>query len=62
MKRQTISPMAVFVIGCSLLYGLSLVSASLVSVSLRAAIERTTPQIFGVVPIMFLYINRFRNE
>ena len=62
LKRQTISPMAVFVIGCSLLYGLSLISASLTNTSLRSAIELTTPQIFGSIPIMFLYINRFRNE
>ncbi|MFT4639861.1 MAG: RsiW-degrading membrane proteinase PrsW (M82 family) [Verrucomicrobiales bacterium] len=59
--RQTISPLSVFVLGTTTLLGCSIVMASLIAPSFHTALQLTGEQMIGAMPIMFLYINRFRH-
>lgn len=59
-KRQLVSPLGVFVPGCAMIFGITFVAAS-GALSIRGAITATTPELLGALPLMFIYINRFRD-
>ena len=59
-NRQVISPMAVFVVGCSLIFGCTLIAVAVVVPSFRDTVSSSGYQFLATVPLMFLYINRFR--
>jgi|MDTC01.3.fsa_nt_gb RsiW-degrading membrane proteinase PrsW (M82 family) len=61
-RRQMVSPLGVFVIGSALVVGLSMMTAAAVSPSFSSAIGMVTGQLLGYVPLMFLFINQFRND
>ncbi len=59
--RQVISPLSVFVVGCSIIFGCSLLANAATSYSFHQTLSRSGQEILGIVPLMFLYINRFRH-
>lgn len=59
-KRQLISPLGVFVTGCAMIFGITFIAASGM-LNVRNAITVTTPELLSAIPLMFIYINRFRD-
>ena len=59
-KRQTISPLAVFILGSATVFGSSLVVLATTMPTFHTTIALSAPGILGSAILMFIYINRLR--
>lgn len=62
VSPQTVSPLGVFVIGCTLLMGLSLMTTATMLPSFRIVLVMVVSELVMVFPLLFLFINQFRNH
>lgn len=60
-KRQPISPLAVFTLGCAIIFGSSFVALATGVPTFHIAVTSAAPDLLGSATLMFIYINRLRD-